>query len=67
MSKFGASRPIESYDILPRIKGPHKRGALAVSGPGRRFKSSLPDQYFQAHKAHFWSFIYIAVDDFKRH
>jgi len=32
------------------------------SGPGgRRFKSSLPDQYFQADKQRFWFFVYTAV------
>ena len=35
---------------------------LLNSGPGgRRFKSSLPDQYFQAHKQHFWISVYNAV------
>ena len=35
------------------------------SGPGgRRFKSSLPDQSFQAHKQRFWFFVYTAVVDF---
>jgi hypothetical protein len=35
------------------------------SGPGgRRFKSSLPDQSFQAHKQHFWFFVYSGVVDF---
>src|SRR5579872_7238425 len=32
------------------------------SGPGgRRFKSSLPDHYFQAYRSHFWFFVYSAV------
>ena len=36
---------------------------LLCSGPGgRRFKSSLPDQPFQADKQHFWIFITAAVD-----
>jgi hypothetical protein len=40
-------------------------GLESGSGPGgRRFKSSLPDQSFQAHKAHFWFFVYSDVDDF---
>ena len=30
---------------------------------GRRFKSSLPDQSFQALKAHFWLFVYSGVDE----
>ena len=35
------------------------------SGPGgRRFKSSLPDQFFQALKAHFWISVYSAVVNF---
>ena len=38
---------------------------IPFSGPGgRRFKSSLPDQYFQADKPHFWFSVYSAVDDF---
>jgi hypothetical protein len=40
-------------------------GRAPGSGPGgRRFKSSLPDQYFQVDKQHFWFFVYIAVVDF---
>jgi hypothetical protein len=35
-------------------------------GPGgRRFKSSLPDQYFQADKHHFWFFGYSGVGNFE--
>ena len=38
------------------------------SGPGgRRFKSSLPDQSFQALKQHFWSFAYIVVESIVPH
>jgi hypothetical protein len=31
---------------------------------GQRFKSSLPDQSFQALKSYFWFFRHTAVDDF---
>ena len=35
-------------------------GRAPGSGPGgRRFKSSLPDQYFQTLKRHFWFSVYI--------
>jgi hypothetical protein len=38
---------------------------IPFSGPGgRRFKSSLPDHCFQAHKRHFWFFRHSGVDDF---
>ncbi len=42
-----------------------QQGLESGSGPGgRRFKSSLPDQSFQAHKLRFWFFVYSSADDF---
>ncbi len=47
-------------------RGVAQPGRAPGSGPGgRRFKSSLPDQSFQADKQHFWIFITAAVDDFE--
>jgi hypothetical protein len=41
-------------------RGVAQPGRAPGSGPGgRRFKSSLPDQYFQALKQHFWFSVYI--------
>ena len=41
-------------------RGVAQPGRAPGSGPGgRRFKSSLPDQSFQAHKLRFWFFVYI--------
>ena len=46
-------------------RGVAQPGRAPGSGPGgRRFKSSLPDQYFEAHKLHFWFFRHTAADDF---
>ena len=51
-------------DGLPCSRPQHRRGVAQPgrapgSGPGgRRFKSSLPDQYFQALKLHFWFSVY---------
>src|SRR5246500_1187684 len=43
-----------------RSRGVAQPGRAPGSGPGgRRFKSSLPDHYFQAHKLHFWFSVYI--------
>ncbi len=40
-------------------RGVAQPGRAPGSGPGgRRFKSSLPDQYFQGHKLHFWFSVY---------
>ena len=40
-------------------RGVAQPGRAPGSGPGgRRFKSSLPDQYFQALKLHFWFSVY---------
>ena len=44
----------------PRCRGVAQPGRAPGSGPGgRRFKSSLPDQSFQALKLHFWFSVYI--------
>src|ERR1700680_4396292 len=41
-------------------RGVAQPGRAPGSGPGgRRFKSSLPDQSFQAVKQHFWFSVYI--------
>src|SRR5258708_26513400 len=50
---------------FPFYRPQHRRGVAQPgrapgSGPGgRRFKSSLPDQSFQALKLHFWFSVYI--------
>jgi hypothetical protein len=49
----------------PRRRGVAQPGRAPGSGPGgRRFKSSLPDQYFQTLKQHFWFSVYIDGVDF---
>ena len=68
LSKTGSTDG--DHEIHPkglRIEGKRCRvNAVALcSGPGgRRFKSSLPDQSFQALKSYFWFFRHTAVDDF---
>jgi hypothetical protein len=43
-----------------RRRGVAQPGRAPGSGPGgRRFKSSLPDHYFQTLKLHFWFSVYI--------
>jgi hypothetical protein len=43
----------------PPFSGDFSKGRKSGSGPGgRRFKSSLPDQFFQARKLHFWFSVY---------
>jgi hypothetical protein len=47
-------------------RGVAQPGRAPGSGPGgRRFKSSLPDQFFQSDTKGFWSAVYTAVDDFE--
>ena len=51
------------YSALCR--GVAQPGRAPGSGPGgRRFKSSLPDQSFQALELHFWFSVYIDGVDF---
>ena len=46
-------------------RGVAQPGRAPGSGPGgRRFKSSLPDQFFQALKLYFWFSVYIDGVDF---
>src|SRR5713101_8135684 len=62
---------IPSAQVVPVIapvrscRGVAQPGRAPGSGPGgRRFKSSLPDQFFQALEAPFWISVYSAVVDF---
>ena len=46
-------------------RGVAQPGRAPGSGPGgRRFKSSLPDHFFQSLKLQFWICVYTDVDDF---
>jgi hypothetical protein len=46
-------------------RGVAQPGRAPGSGPGgRRFKSSLPDQFFQSDTNNFWSAAYSGVGDF---
>src|SRR6202011_4241936 len=54
----------KSFTVRPS-RGVAQPGRAPGSGPGgRRFKSSRPDQFFQALEAHFWISVYSAVVNF---
>src|SRR6266852_9519953 len=62
---------VPSAHVVPAIapvrscRGVAQPGRAPGSGPGgRRFKSSLPDQFFQALKVRFWISVYNAVVNF---
>ena len=63
-----ASLPFKNQTVeapLYKIENIEHDSRIPNSGPGgRRFKSSLADQSFQAHKEHFWIFVYSDVVDF---
>ena len=59
-----AKAPVSSRGAA-HSRGVAQPGRAPGSGPGgRRFKSSLPDQSFQALKLHFWFSVYIDGVDF---
>ena len=64
VQRFSLRRSIFAAQFLHR-RGVAQPGRAPGSGPGgRRFKSSLPDQHFQALKLHFWFSVYIDGVDF---
>jgi hypothetical protein len=64
--QFEFAHGVQSRRHPADSRGVAQPGRAPGSGPGgRRFKSSLPDQYFQADKQHSWIFVYTAVGNFE--